>query len=70
MPSCSGRWPICTPKPTEDADVVSQAIYGANVQMMEQREGWAHVRTADEYTGWIPLCRAPFPARPMLNPAG
>jgi len=41
--------------PTEDADVVSQAIYGANVQLMEQREGWAHVRTADDYTGWIPL---------------
>jgi hypothetical protein len=42
-------------RPTEDADVVSQAIYGANVQLMEQREGWAHVRTADDYTGWIPL---------------
>src|ERR1700729_1731948 len=39
--------------PTADADVVSQAIYGANVQLMEQIEGWAHVRTADEYTGWI-----------------
>jgi hypothetical protein len=44
-------------RPTEDADVVSQAIYGANVQLMEQREGWAHVRTADEYTGWIPLAQ-------------
>jgi len=43
--------------PTEDADVVSQAIYGANVQLLEQREGWAHVRTADEYTGWIPLAQ-------------
>ena len=43
--------------PTEDADVVSQAIFGANVQLMEQREGWAHVRTADEYTGWIPLAQ-------------
>ncbi len=42
-------------RPSEDADVVSQAIFGANVELMEQREGWAHVRTADEYTGWIPL---------------
>ena len=42
-------------KPTEDADVVSQAIYGANVEVMEQREGWAHVRTFDDYTGWVPL---------------
>ncbi len=50
-------------RPTEDADVVSQAIYGANVQSMEQREGWAHVRTADDYTGWIPLAQLrPGPA--------
>jgi len=50
--------------PSEDVDVVSQAIYGANVELIEQREGWAHVRTADEYTGWIPLAqlrpRAPY----------
>jgi len=42
-------------KPTEDADVVSQAIYGANVTLLEQKEGWAHIRTADDYTGWTPL---------------
>ncbi len=44
-------------RPSEDADVVSQAIFGANVELMEQREGWAHVRTADEYTGWMPLAQ-------------
>jgi cell wall-associated NlpC family hydrolase len=48
-------------KPTEDADVVSQAIYGSNVTLMEEREGWAHIRTADDYTGWTPLS--------MLRPA-
>jgi len=42
-------------RPSEDADVVSQAIYGANVAVIEQREGWAHIRTADDYTGWTPL---------------
>ncbi len=42
-------------KPTEDADVVSQAIYGANVGLIEQTEGWARIRTADDYTGWAPL---------------
>jgi hypothetical protein len=40
---------------TTDADVVSQAIYGANVGILEQRDGWARIRTADEYTGWTPL---------------
>jgi len=49
--------------PSEDADVVSQAIYGANLELMEQRDGWAHVRTADEYTGWIPLVQLRLRAR-------
>lgn len=42
-------------KPTEDADVVSQAIYGVNVGIVEQHEGWARIRTPDDYTGWTPL---------------
>ena len=42
-------------KPSEDADVVSQAIYGANVTLLEQKDGWAHIRTADDYTGWTPM---------------
>jgi len=42
-------------RPSEDADVVSQAIYGANVTLLEQKEGWAHIRTFDDYTGWMPL---------------
>jgi cell wall-associated NlpC family hydrolase len=42
-------------KPSEDADVVSQAIFGANVSVLEQKDGWAHIRTADEYLGWTPL---------------
>src|SRR5437868_10353313 len=40
---------------TGDADVVSQAIYGANVGLLEQKDGWARIRTADDYTGWAPL---------------
>jgi cell wall-associated NlpC family hydrolase len=42
-------------RPSEDADVVSQAIFGANVAVLEQKDGWAHIRTADEYLGWTPL---------------
>jgi hypothetical protein len=42
-------------RPTEDADVVSQAIYGANVGILEQKDGWARIRTADDYTGWAQL---------------
>jgi hypothetical protein len=41
-------------KPSEEADVVSQAIYGATVSVLEKQDGWKRVRTADAYTGWMP----------------
>ncbi len=38
-----------------DATVVSQAIYGWNVRVVEEGAGgaWLRVRTADDYTGWV-----------------
>jgi gamma-D-glutamyl-L-lysine dipeptidyl-peptidase len=42
-------------KPTLDTDVVSQAIYAANVAILERRNDWARIRTPDDYTGWVPL---------------
>ena len=39
--------------PSADTEVVSQARYGANVEVIEQKGQWARIRTADEYTGWI-----------------
>jgi len=50
-------------RPSEDADVVSQAIYGANVGLLEQQEGWARIRTADDYTGWTQL-KSLLPGKP------
>jgi cell wall-associated NlpC family hydrolase len=41
--------------PTDNANVVSQAIYGSNVTVLEEKDGWAHIRTADDYTGWTSL---------------
>lgn len=40
--------------PSLDADVVSQAIYGASIALLDRRPGWANVRTQDDYTGWMP----------------
>lgn len=40
--------------PNPDADVVSQAIYGSNVGIVERKAGWARVRTPDDYAGWVP----------------
>lgn len=40
---------------TEDTSVVSQAIYGTNLELLETRDAWARVRTPDDYRGWMPL---------------
>jgi SH3-like domain-containing protein len=40
-------------RPSDEADVVSQAIYASHIGIIEERAGWARVRTADEYTGWM-----------------
>jgi gamma-D-glutamyl-L-lysine dipeptidyl-peptidase len=41
-------------KPTADSDVVSQAIYGIRIGLLEEHAGWAKVETPDQYTGWMP----------------
>ncbi len=40
---------------SEDSDVVSQAIYGSDLKVLEQTAGWAKVRTSDDYAGWVRL---------------
>lgn len=40
-------------KPSGEADVVSQAIYGTRVAILEESASWAKVRTPDDYTGWM-----------------
>jgi hypothetical protein len=40
---------------SQDADVVSQAICGASVVLVEEKGEWAKVRTPDDYSGWMPL---------------
>ena len=57
LPTAVVVQPVATmySKPALDADVVSQAIYGANVLVLERREEWARIQTRDEYTGWMPV---------------
>src|SRR5438270_2635484 len=40
---------------TPDSDVVSQALYGSNVVVIEEKPAWAKVETSDHYRGWISL---------------
>lgn len=39
--------------PSDDVDVVSQAILGTNVKVLVEGAGWEKVQTNDRYTGWI-----------------
>jgi len=41
--------------PTEDADVVSQAVCGVSVVLEEEKGEWVKVRTPDDYPGWMPV---------------
>ena len=40
--------------PSANVDVVSQAIYGSDIDVLKQQPGWVEVRTPeDRYTGWV-----------------
>jgi gamma-D-glutamyl-L-lysine dipeptidyl-peptidase len=39
---------------SEEADVVSQAIYGVTVLILEDKDGWLRIQTPDAYSGWTP----------------
>src|SRR5215472_14471597 len=40
---------------SDEVDVVSQAIYGSTVELLQESPGWARVQTPDQYTGWMRL---------------
>jgi cell wall-associated NlpC family hydrolase len=40
--------------PTDQTDVVSQAVYGSNVTLLTARGEWSRIQTADHYKGWVP----------------
>jgi gamma-D-glutamyl-L-lysine dipeptidyl-peptidase len=39
--------------PSEQSDVVSQALYGSNVTLLTARGEWCRIQTADHYKGWV-----------------
>jgi gamma-D-glutamyl-L-lysine dipeptidyl-peptidase len=40
-------------KPSDQSDVVSQAIYGSNVTLLSAQGEWSRIQTADRYKGWV-----------------
>jgi cell wall-associated NlpC family hydrolase len=45
-------------QPSDDSAVISQAICGTTVEILEERPGWLRIRTADQYAGWLPAADA------------
>jgi gamma-D-glutamyl-L-lysine dipeptidyl-peptidase len=39
--------------PREASEVVSQAIYGTDIAIIEQQGEWRHIQTPDGYRGWV-----------------
>jgi len=40
-------------KPSDQSDVVSQALYGSNVALLASQGEWSRIQTADLYKGWV-----------------
>jgi gamma-D-glutamyl-L-lysine dipeptidyl-peptidase len=40
--------------PNDKTDVVSQAIYGSDVNLVVARGEWSRIQTSDHYKGWVP----------------
>ena len=54
-------------KPSIDADVVSQIIYGAAADVLEDKAGWLRIRMADGYSGWAEAANFLIGDRPYAS---
>jgi cell wall-associated NlpC family hydrolase len=54
-------------KATIDADVVSQAIYGTNIEVLETSNGWCYIQTPDKYKGWVQAIMLAPAAKPYAS---
>ncbi|MCP5110017.1 MAG: C40 family peptidase, partial [bacterium] len=53
-----------------DTDVVSQAIYSIQVEIVATEGSWARIRTPDNYFGWVPSAALHRRDRPYAAGAG
>jgi cell wall-associated NlpC family hydrolase len=50
---CSAEVAAVRAAPSEDAERVTELLRGEPVRVEERRDGWARVRTAYDYPGWV-----------------
>jgi gamma-D-glutamyl-L-lysine dipeptidyl-peptidase len=53
MLACRSDAEPVRPEPDEAAEQVTQALRGEPLAVEERRDGWARVRTAYDYPGWV-----------------
>ncbi len=51
--SCSVEVAPVRAEPRDDAEQVTQALRGEPLTVEERRDGWARIRTAYDYPGWV-----------------
>jgi gamma-D-glutamyl-L-lysine dipeptidyl-peptidase len=51
--ACAAELEPLRAEPSDDAEQVTQARRGEPLRLEERRDGWARVRTAYDYPGWI-----------------
>jgi gamma-D-glutamyl-L-lysine dipeptidyl-peptidase len=50
---CSVEVAAVRAEPHDDAERVTELLHGEPVQVEERRDGWARIRTAYDYPGWV-----------------
>ena len=50
-------------RPDQAVDVVTQAMLGTTLSVLEDRPGWCYVRMPDQYQGWIEAAHVRLYAR-------
>jgi cell wall-associated NlpC family hydrolase len=51
--SCSAELAAVRAEPRDDAEQVTQVLRGEPLTVEEARDGWARIRTAYDYPGWV-----------------
>src|SRR3979409_889112 len=50
---CSGHVPAVRAEPSDDAERVTELLRGEPVAVEGRRDGWARIKTAYDYFGWV-----------------
>lgn len=56
--------------PSNETKVISQAIYGEKIKILDEQQDWVSIQTPDNYKGWIQKSHLVFSEEPYLEYTG